>query len=75
LAIIDIPTYHPDRTRARIRGASHHRILPFQMFMASDERFQHYAEKHAGSPSCTTYIDRKLALLRKKFSGLLRSAA
>jgi peptide-methionine (S)-S-oxide reductase len=51
------------------------RILPFRMFRASDERFQHYAEKHVGSPFCTTYIDPKLALLRKEFSGLLRRAA
>jgi peptide-methionine (S)-S-oxide reductase len=50
------------------------RILPFRAFKASDERFQRYAEKHAGGPFCTTYIDPKLALLRKEFGSLLRSA-
>lgn len=48
------------------------RVLPFRAFRASDERFQHYAEKNAGGPFCTTYIDPKLALLRKEFGGLLR---
>lgn len=50
------------------------RILPYRTFKASDERFQRYAEKNAGGPFCTTYIDPKLALLRKEFGGLLRSA-
>jgi peptide-methionine (S)-S-oxide reductase len=50
------------------------RILPFRAFKASDVRFQRYSEKNAGSPFCTTYIDPKLALLRKKFGGLMRSA-
>ena len=50
------------------------RILPFRNFRASDERFQRYAEKNAGGPFCTTYIDPKLALLRKNFGGLLRPA-
>lgn len=49
------------------------RILPFRTFKASEERFQRYSEKNAGGPFCTTYIDPKLALLRKQFSGLLRS--
>ena len=50
------------------------RILPFRAFRASDERYQRYAEKNAGGPFCTTFIDPKLALLRKEFGGLLRSA-
>ena len=50
------------------------RILPFRAFKASDERFQRYSEKNAGGPFCTTYIDPKLALLRKEFGGLLRLA-
>lgn len=50
------------------------RILPFGAFRASDERFQRYAEKNAGGPFCTTFIDPKLALLRKEFGGLLRPA-
>jgi peptide-methionine (S)-S-oxide reductase len=49
------------------------RILPFRTFKASDERFQRYSEKNAGGPFCTTYIDPKLALLRKEFGSLLRS--
>jgi peptide-methionine (S)-S-oxide reductase len=47
------------------------RVLPFQSFSASDERFQRYAEKNAGGPFCTTYIDPKLALLRQEFGDLL----
>ena len=50
------------------------RILPFRTFKPSDERFQRYSEKNAGRPFCTTYIDPKLALLRREFGGLLRSA-
>jgi peptide-methionine (S)-S-oxide reductase len=50
------------------------RVLPFRAFKASDERFQRYSEKNAGGPFCTTYIDPKLALLRKGFGGLLKSA-
>jgi peptide-methionine (S)-S-oxide reductase len=50
------------------------RILAFRIFKASDERFQRYSEKNAGGPFCTTYIAPKLALLRKEFDGLLRSA-
>ena len=50
------------------------RILPYRTFEASDERFQRYSEKNAGGPFCTAYIDPKLALLRKEFGGLLRSA-
>jgi peptide-methionine (S)-S-oxide reductase len=49
------------------------RILPFRTFKASDERFQRYSEKNAGGPFCTTYIDPKLALLRKEFGDLLKS--
>lgn len=48
------------------------RILPLRTFMASDERFQRYAERNAGGPFCTTYIDPKLALLREEFSGFLK---
>jgi len=49
------------------------RILPFRTFSASHERFQRYAEKNAGGPFCTSYIDPKLALLRKEFGDFLRS--
>lgn len=50
------------------------RILPFRAFQASEERFQRYSEKNAGGPFCTTYIDPKLALLRREFASLLRPA-
>jgi peptide-methionine (S)-S-oxide reductase len=49
------------------------RVLPFRSFSASDERFQRYAEKHAGGPFCAAYIDPKLALLRQEFGKLLKS--
>jgi peptide-methionine (S)-S-oxide reductase len=48
------------------------RVLPFRTFRASDERFQRYAEKNAGGPFCTAYIDPKLALLRQEFGKLLK---
>jgi peptide-methionine (S)-S-oxide reductase len=48
------------------------RVLPFRAFKPSDERFQRYAEKHAGGPFCATYIDPKLALLKKEFGGFLK---
>jgi peptide-methionine (S)-S-oxide reductase len=50
------------------------RVLPFQAFKASEERFQRYAEKNAGGPFCTSYIDPKLVLLRKEFGSLLKMA-
>lgn len=50
------------------------RVLPFRGFQASEKRFQRYAEKNAGGPFCTTYIDPKLTLLRKQFSSLLRQS-
>jgi peptide-methionine (S)-S-oxide reductase len=49
------------------------RVLPFRTFKASEDRFQRYAEKNAGGPFCTTYIDPKLALLRRQFSSLLKT--
>jgi peptide-methionine (S)-S-oxide reductase len=51
------------------------RVLPFRTFKASEDRFQRYFEKNAGGPFCTRYIDPKLALLRKEFSAVLRSAS
>lgn len=46
-------------------------VLPFRAFRVSEERFQRYAEKNAGGPFCTAYIDPKLALLRKEFGRFL----
>lgn len=50
------------------------RVLLFRAFKASDERFQHYAEKNAGGPFCTTFIDPKLALIRKEYGDFVSSA-
>ena len=50
------------------------RVLRFRAFRASDERFQRYAEKNAGGPFCTTYIDPKLALIRREYGRFMRSA-
>lgn len=48
------------------------RVLLFRAFKASDERFQRYAEKNVSGPFCTRYIDPKLALLRREYSGFVR---
>lgn len=40
------------------------RVLPFDGFKPSDDRYQRYAEKNAGNQFCTRYIDPKLAKLR-----------
>ncbi len=45
------------------------RVLQFVEFKASDERFRNYYATDPSRPFCTTYIDPKLALLRKRFSG------
>ena len=50
------------------------RVLLFRAFKASDQRFQRYAEKNAGGPFCTSYIDPKLALIRQEYGGFVRSA-
>lgn len=47
------------------------RVLAFGGFKASDERFRNYHSKNAQAPFCTRYIDPKLELLRKNFSGLM----
>lgn len=47
-------------------------ILPLREFKASPERYQNYADKNADGPFCTAYIDPKLSLLRKEYSGYLR---
>lgn len=43
-------------------------ILPQITFKPSDARFQNYYETDANRPFCTTYIDPKLARIRRDFS-------
>lgn len=42
-------------------------ILPFAAFKPSDARFQNYYATDADRPFCTTYIDPKLAKIRRDF--------
>lgn len=42
-------------------------ILPFSQFKASEPRFQNYYLDNPERPFCKTYIDPKLALLRRRF--------
>ncbi len=44
------------------------RALPFGTFRPSDKRFQNYQARMPDRPFCTTYIDPKLALLRREFA-------
>ena len=48
------------------------KILPLRGFDPSPERYRNYAEKHAGGPFCSSYIDPKLALLTRRFAAHLR---
>ena len=43
-------------------------ILPYMGFKPSDERFHNYYESDPTRPFCTTYIDPKLAKLRRDFA-------
>ncbi len=47
-------------------------VMTLAGFKTSDERFQSYYEKDPERPFCKTYIDPKLAFLRKEFSKVLR---
>lgn len=48
------------------------RVLLFDAFRPSDDRFHRYAEKNAGNQFCTRYIDPKLAKLRANHAGFLK---
>lgn len=48
-------------------------VLPLRSFDPSPERYRNYAQKNAGGPFCNTYIDPKLALLRRQFAAHLHS--
>ena len=43
-------------------------VLPFETFKLSDERFQNYYLDNPERPFCKTYIDPKLAVIRKRFA-------
>ncbi|MES0879562.1 peptide-methionine (S)-S-oxide reductase [Roseibium sp. SCP14] len=48
-------------------------VLPFVAFKPSDERFQNYYATNPDRPFCKTYIDPKLAMLRREFGRVLNS--
>ncbi len=48
------------------------RILPHRSFKPSDERFHDYYAKDPGRPFCQTYIDPKLAKLRRQLPALMK---
>ncbi len=47
------------------------RVLEFRAFKPSADIHQNYFAKNADGPFCKSYIDPKLALLRKEFGGRL----
>jgi peptide-methionine (S)-S-oxide reductase len=47
-------------------------VLPFVGFKASDDRYQNYYATAPERPFCKTYIDPKLAVLRKDYADRLR---
>ena len=44
------------------------KVLQFEHFKSSEDRFLEYYKRNPKKPFCKTYIDPKLALLRKEFS-------
>ncbi|QYF87552.1 peptide-methionine (S)-S-oxide reductase [Brevundimonas sp. PAMC22021] len=42
-------------------------VLPFRAFQASDARFRNYYATDPDRPFCRTYIEPKLAMLRRRF--------
>ncbi|MCV0428957.1 MAG: peptide-methionine (S)-S-oxide reductase [Roseibium sp.] len=51
------------------------RVLPFAGFKASDARFRNYYATDPERPFCKTYIDPKLAMLRREYSNVLKEEA
>lgn len=45
-------------------------VLSFEAFKPSDARFRDYYLRNRNGPFCETYIEPKLALLRRRFAGL-----
>ncbi|EFO30545.1 peptide methionine sulfoxide reductase MsrA [Roseibium sp. TrichSKD4] len=50
-------------------------VLDYRGFRASEERFQNYHLKNAERPFCQTYIDPKLALLKRNYRGFLQGSS
>lgn len=50
------------------------KVLPFEGFRASDERFQNYYAQNPERPFCKRYIDPKLDLIRQRFRSLQTTA-
>ena len=48
-------------------------VLPFRTFKASDPRFHDYYSRNRQGPFCESYIEPKLALLRKRFARLQKA--
>ena len=48
------------------------KVLTFEGFMASDERYHNYYESDPQRPFCRRYIDPKLDLLKRRFSADVR---
>ena len=51
------------------------RVLPFRAFQPSDARFQNYYATDPERPFCRTYIEPKLAMLRRRYGASLVSPA
>lgn len=51
------------------------RVLTLAGFKASDEQFRNYYQNGPDRPFCKSYIDPKLALLRKDYGSVLRGPA
>ena len=56
------------RQQAEFDNALITQTLPLVAFKPSDERFQNYYATDGTRPFCTTYIDPKLALIRREFA-------
>lgn len=65
---------------ALLRGLQRHfdeplvtEVLPFRAFKASDDRFHDYYLTNPDRPFCKTYIDPKLAMIRRDFAAQVSS--
>lgn len=48
------------------------RVLPFEAFKSSPEKYQDYFSKHGEAPFCQTYIRPKIGILKTKFNRYLK---
>ena len=60
-----------DRLGAEVGTRFVTRVLPHRGFKATDPQFRDYYRTDPGRPFCRTYIDPKLAKLRRRFAPLL----